>query len=206
MEKDDKKEFSLKQKKFLYFFKSKQYLRNKWLIVKRKIKSLIDPFPLYFIFFGVFLFFLHKILIYLNLTISEDNLNSFAFATAGIIGASIAIIFSFSTFILQSIRKTIREIERTLRSKGLIFMVVRKRKFRRFYPKLTIIEKYGKQKARYKVIASRTYVPIEGGEKGLIHYLFNKELIKKEFKSFKIYNIWINSVKRHYCFLGELRS
>ncbi|MCK5510243.1 hypothetical protein KAI65_01705 [Candidatus Parcubacteria bacterium] len=97
-----KKIFTLKQKVFLYFYKSKQYLNNKWYIVKGKIKRFIDSFYFYFIFFGVFVFFLHKILIYLNLTISDDNLYGFAFATAGIIGASIAIIFSFSTFILQS--------------------------------------------------------------------------------------------------------
>ncbi len=45
----------------------------------------------------------------------------------------------------------------------------------------------------------------EGGEKGLMHYLFNKELIKKEFKNFKIYKIWVNRSKRSYCFLGELK-
>lgn len=49
-----------------------------------------------------FYFFLHKSLIYFNPVISDDILSNFAFATAGIIGASIAIIFSFSTFILQS--------------------------------------------------------------------------------------------------------
>ena len=106
---------------------------------------------------------------------------------------------------IKKIQKTIQEIERVLKPKGLIFITVRKRKFRRFYPKLTIIEKYGKQKARYKVIAPRTYVPIEGGEKGLIHNLFNKKLIRKEFKDFKIYDIWVDSIGRHYCFLGELK-
>lgn len=98
----NKKEFTLKQRALLYFYKLQQYLDNKWFNVKEKIKKFIDSLSFYFIFLGVFVFFLHKILIYLNLTISEDNLYSFAFATAGIIGASIAIIFSFSTFILQS--------------------------------------------------------------------------------------------------------
>lgn len=106
---------------------------------------------------------------------------------------------------IKDIRKVIKEIERVLRPKGLIFITVRKRKFKKFWPKYTIIEKYGKQKTRYKVVGSRTYIPIEGGEKGLIHYLFNKELIRKEFKNFKIYNIWVDSERRHYCFLGELK-
>lgn len=89
---------------------------------------------------------------------------------------------------------------------GLIFITVRTRKFKKFYLKSTIIEKYKNQKSRYKVIAPRTYVPIEGGEKGLIHYLFNKNLIRKEFKNFKLYDIWMDTEKRHYCFLGELKK
>lgn len=106
---------------------------------------------------------------------------------------------------IENIRKAIREIKRVLKPKGLIFITVRKRKFRRFYPKSTIIEKYGKQKVRYKVIGTRTYAPIEGGEKGLIHHLFNKKLIRKEFNDFKIRDIWVDSEGRHYCFLGELK-
>lgn len=106
---------------------------------------------------------------------------------------------------IKNIRKAIREIERVLKPKGLVFITVRRRKRRRFYPKFTIIEKYGKQKSRSKVIGLRIYVPIEGGEKGLIHYLFNKELIRKEFKNFKLHDIWVDSVGRHYCFIGELK-
>ncbi|MCK5475863.1 MAG: hypothetical protein KAI71_04765 [Candidatus Pacebacteria bacterium] len=102
MKTSDKKEFTLKQKAFLYFYKSKQYLNNKWYIVKEEIKKLSNSFFFHFMLFGVSIFLLHKILIYSNLTISDDSLYGFAFATAGIIGASIAIIFFFSTFILQS--------------------------------------------------------------------------------------------------------
>lgn len=99
---NDKKEFTLKQKTLLHFYKSKQYLDNKWYVVKEKIKSFIDSFYFYLIVFAIFIFLLHKALIYFNFNISEDTLSNLAFATAGIIGASIAIIFSFSTFILQS--------------------------------------------------------------------------------------------------------
>lgn len=105
---------------------------------------------------------------------------------------------------IENIRKAIAEVERVLKSGGLVFMTLRKRKFRKFYPNLTIIEKYGKQKYRYQILGPRTYMPIEGGEKGLVHYLFNKELIRKEFKNFKIYDIRIDSVGRHYSFVGEL--
>ena len=102
MKTNNKKEFTLKQKSLLYFYKSKQYLYNKWHIVRKKIKSFEDSFCFYLIIFAVFIFLLHKSLIYFNPVISDDILSNFAFATAGIIGASIAIIFSFSTFILQS--------------------------------------------------------------------------------------------------------
>jgi len=102
MEINDKKEFTLKQKVFLYFYKSQQYFYGKWFYVKEKIKKFTDSLFFYFVFLGVLVFLLHKISIYFNPNIPEDTLYSFAFATAGIIGASIAIIFSFSTFILQS--------------------------------------------------------------------------------------------------------
>ena len=99
---NDKKEFTLKQKVFLYFYKSQQYFYGKWFYVKGKIKKFTDSLFFYFVFLGVLVFFLHKISINFNPNIPEGTLYSFAFATAGIIGASIAIIFSFSTFILQS--------------------------------------------------------------------------------------------------------
>ena len=108
---------------------------------------------------------------------------------------------------IQDIRKAIKEIKRILRPGGLIFITVRKRKLKR-WPKGKIIKRWGsyKQESRYKIIGSRTYIPLDGGEKGLIHYLFNKELIRKEFKDFKIYNIWVSSNQIHYCFLGELKG
>lgn len=92
-----------------------------------------------------------------------------------------------------------------LKPEGLIFINFRKRKIKKQWPKSKIIELFGKQKTAYKVIGPRTYAPIDGGEKGLIHYLFNKELLRKEFKNFKIYNIWVDSVKRHYCLFGKLK-
>lgn len=107
---------------------------------------------------------------------------------------------------IEKIRKAIHEVERILKPGGLVFVTVRKRKFRRFYPKHSIIEKYGKQETRYEVIGPRIYIPIDGGEKGLVHYLFNKELIRKEFHNFINNRIWIDSEKRHYCFYGELKK
>lgn len=107
---------------------------------------------------------------------------------------------------INNIRKAILETERILKTDGLIFITFRKRKARKLHPKNTIIEKYSKQESRYKIIDSRTYIPIEGIEKGLPHYLFNKELIKKEFHNFRINNIWVNSDRRHYYFVGIIKT
>lgn len=107
---------------------------------------------------------------------------------------------------IEDIRRAIKEVERILKPNSLIFLTVRKRKIRRFDPKNLIIEKYGKQKASYKMIAPRTYIPIEGGEKGLPHYLFDKKQINKEFCDFKNSKIWISQDKRHYCFIGKLKK
>jgi len=95
----DNRQFTLKQKIFLYYYRARQYFNNKWHSGRRRAKKFIDSFLFYLILFSILIIFIHK---FLNLTISEENLYNLAFATAGIIGASIAIIFSFSTFILQS--------------------------------------------------------------------------------------------------------
>jgi len=101
-DKKNKKEFTLEQKMLLYFYESEQYLNNKWYSIRNKIKNFVDSFYFYLIVFAVYVFLLHKALIYFNPIISEDTLSNLAFAIAGVVGASIAIIFSFSTFILQS--------------------------------------------------------------------------------------------------------
>jgi len=102
MDNKEKKELTLKQRSSLYFHKSKQYFKNQWYIAKKKIKKFLDSFYFYLIIFLFFLFFLHKALLISDITITEDSLRSLAFAVASIIGASIAIVFLFSTLILQS--------------------------------------------------------------------------------------------------------
>ena len=102
MDNKEKKKLTLKQRSWLYFHKSKQYFNNQWYIAKKKIKNFIDSFYFYLIIFIFFLFFIHKVLLFSDVTITEDSLRSLAFAVASIIGASIAIVFLFSTLILQS--------------------------------------------------------------------------------------------------------
>ncbi|MDD3607859.1 MAG: hypothetical protein PHQ20_03635, partial [Candidatus Moranbacteria bacterium] len=93
---------SLKQRGFLYFYKSKQWLRYQWLSFKRTLTTFADSILFYIIVFSISLFFIQRGLIYFGITPTPEDLRGLGFAMAGIIGASIAIIFSFSTFILQS--------------------------------------------------------------------------------------------------------
>jgi len=99
---------------------------------------------------------------------------------------------------INNIRKLVKEIERILKPKGLIFVTVSKRKPVKEIPK----EKMWK----IKFIAPRTYLPLSHDEKGLIHYWFNKKLLRKEFKNFKIYDIWVESKGGHYGLLAELKK
>lgn len=105
---------------------------------------------------------------------------------------------------IQQIRKTIREIERVLKPGGLIFIGVqriisRQKTEVRFFNSIKV-----------KMLDENTYYPLEGREKGIIHYIFNKKLIKQEFKNFKINKFWLFRGKekweRYYYFIGELKN
>lgn len=96
------KDLSFKQKFFLFFYKSNQFIYRDWLSFKQRLSRLNDSFLLITLLFCIGLFFVQRILNCSNIIISQEQLSSLGFAVAGIIGASIAIMFSFSTFILQS--------------------------------------------------------------------------------------------------------
>ena len=93
---------------------------------------------------------------------------------------------------IHNIRKAIQEIERVLKPNGLLFITVTK-------------SKYKQRATKFKKISPRTYIPLDGREIGLPHYVYNRKLLKKDFKNFKIYDIWVDSGK-HYCLLGELKN
>jgi len=105
---------------------------------------------------------------------------------------------------LDEVRKSIQEIERILKPNGMIFITVRKRGIRGWNVG-KIIRHRGNQSVDYKVLAPRTYVPLDGEEKDLPHFLFNRKLIRKEFKKILIKDIWTDSEKNHYCFIGYLK-
>jgi len=98
---------------------------------------------------------------------------------------------------IENIRKAIGEMERVLKPEGLVYITVRKR-----------VSK--KKRLPFKEIAPRTYIPLEGKEKGVIHYLFNKSILKKEFHNFKIHKLWVEygpkDWEAYYCLLGELKD
>lgn len=102
---------------------------------------------------------------------------------------------------INGIRKTIKEMERILKSKGFIFVNVRKnRKYTKINSKKIL--PFGSENTLCKITGPRTCVPLEGGEKGLVHYNFTKESLKKEFKNFRIQKIWEGSDKRHLNIIG----
>ena len=91
---------------------------------------------------------------------------------------------------IKDVRFCISEIERTLKPKGIAFITVP-------------VYKKNKHRSRVKMIAKRTYIPLTGHEIGVPHYHYNKELMKKDFKNFKILDLYIDKGK-HYCLLGRL--
>jgi len=94
----------------------------------------------------------------------------------------------------KEILKGISEIERVLKDNGIIF--------------ITLAGRVANGQVRYclvktaKQIEPRTYIPQQGSEVGLTHYIYNKEMIKKHYKNFKILSMWIDS-KGYYCFIAK---
>lgn len=93
---------------------------------------------------------------------------------------------------IETTQRAIKEIERVLKPEGLIFVTTRKRRSK-------------KRRRPFKVIAPYTYIPLAGREKGLVHYLFTKNSLKKEFRAFKS-EIWLDDKEDYYCLLGTLRK
>jgi len=50
-----------------------------------------------------------------------------------------------------------------------------------------------------------TFIPLDGYEKGLPHFIYTKALILKDFKHFKKLSLH-KDVGNHWCFLGRLEK
>jgi len=92
----------------------------------------------------------------------------------------------------EEVKYCISEIERVLKPGGFIFISVTK-------------SSYKNAATRYKIIEPRTFILLDGEEKGIPHFIYNKTLIKIDFRNFKIFDIHIDK-KSHYCILGKLRG
>ncbi len=92
------KKYTVKQIILIYFYKIKQLSLMQIDIFKKRIVSFLNSPFLYICILIIFLFFLHK----LTLEISVRDLKELSYVFSGIIGSSIAIIFSFSLFSLQN--------------------------------------------------------------------------------------------------------
>lgn len=95
---------------------------------------------------------------------------------------------------IENIRNLIKEIERILAPNGIIFITVARRD-----PNFT-----GQAQPEEK-IAPDTFVPLTGSERGLIHYYFDDNSLKNEFKDFNP-EIWEPTNGRHYGLLGKLKK
>jgi len=97
----------------------------------------------------------------------------------------------------EKIKKAISEINRILRPGGIIF--------------ITLCGRYTKGKIRKilvqtaKKIAQNTFVPTQGEEMGLTHFIYNKRLIFEHYNNFRILKLWKDE-KDYYCFIGESRK
>lgn len=86
----------------------------------------------------------------------------------------------------ESIRKTIREMERVLKKEGFIFFTVPKQR---------------NQGKDFEQIEPGTFVPLDGPEQGLPHHYFTPEELALFFSGFRITDIHVDS-KDHYCLSG----
>lgn len=103
---------------------------------------------------------------------------------------------------LPQIKKTIKEIKRVLKPSGIVFissLYVPGRKVNFGVTTLNTL--------KVKMISPRTYQPLEGKEKGVTHYLFNKKILRNTFRDFKCERLWVDygqeKWERYYCFLGR---
>jgi ubiquinone/menaquinone biosynthesis C-methylase UbiE len=86
----------------------------------------------------------------------------------------------------------ISEIERVVKPRGIIFITVS-------------ANKYKSRTVSYKITAPRTYVPLDGEEKGLPHYIYTQAIMRKDFKNFKILDLFKDKTS-HLCLIGQLKE
>ncbi|MHA2020345.1 MAG: class I SAM-dependent methyltransferase [Candidatus Thorarchaeota archaeon] len=93
---------------------------------------------------------------------------------------------------MREILFTVREIERVLRSGGVLFVS---------FPILSEVPSEGKKDWKLEQIEPGTYIPRSGPEAGIPHHYFTEDEIYKVFSNFHIQSIHIDETS-HRCVLG----
>ncbi len=99
---NDNTKLSLKQGFLIRYYRLLQWVRIKRLKMWRVAHSAFDTFYFQSLIFTILLCVVHELLLVFEVALTQEQLQSIGLTVAGVIGASIAIVFSFSTFILQS--------------------------------------------------------------------------------------------------------
>ncbi|MFC1801027.1 class I SAM-dependent methyltransferase [Nanoarchaeota archaeon] len=89
----------------------------------------------------------------------------------------------------KKIKFCISEIERVLKPRGVVFVTVTK-------------SGYKKWACKFREAKPRTFIPLDGPEKGLPHFIYTQKIMKKDFKGFKSIKMWVDS-RGHNCLLGS---
>jgi SAM-dependent methyltransferase len=86
---------------------------------------------------------------------------------------------------ISYIQKVIAEIERTLRPGGVVVMSMPKKR---------------NQAERFEEVEKRTFVPLDGCEKGLPHHYFTKRELHAFFSAFKYRSIKMDNTDHYFLF------
>ncbi len=107
----------------------------------------------------------------------------------------------------KQIREAIVEIKRVLKPQGWFYMSVLK------IPEKQIKTDRGETTLNnlpVKMIEPRTYVPLEGKEKGQVHFIFNEQILREDFEDFKIEDLWVEygekQWEKYWCLLVKNRQ
>ncbi len=92
----------------------------------------------------------------------------------------------------DKVKFCISEIERVLKPNGLAFITVSANRYKR-------------RASKFEMPEPRTYIPLDGEEKGLPHFIYTKTLMRKDFKNFTKLSLHKDKGD-HWCFLGRLKK
>ena len=98
--------------------------------------------------------------------------------------------------LMKNIKKTINELERVLRSKGLLFVT---------FPVLHPGPVSEEDDWELVEVEEGTYIPQKGWESGIPHHYFTLEEIPIEFEAFNIQDIYLDETG-HRCVIADLRT